>query len=169
MRFKLIGAAHSESPSEGGKRYKRGDVIESTRELDKTFAGKFIRLDGPQAVPQDFDKTFDSADKVMDKPLHRKVNEEKGEEVEDDEEASPAAEGETEDGEEGEAEKTVTSALGKDVTNTFGDLASAKDLKVFKKGLDYSVTDADDTEKALNQTQLRKKADVEKFLGNYKG
>lgn len=50
-RFRLLGVVHSQ----GGVRYKKGDVLESKSDLDTVFPGMFVReLDLPvrQAAPK---------------------------------------------------------------------------------------------------------------------
>lgn len=50
-RFRLLGVVHSQ----GGVRYKKGDVLESKSDLDTAFPGMFVReLDLPvrQAAPK---------------------------------------------------------------------------------------------------------------------
>lgn len=45
-KYRLIGGNHNQN----GTTYKPGDIIESASALDKIFVGKFVRVDGVQAV-----------------------------------------------------------------------------------------------------------------------
>ena len=48
MRFELIGGNHEE----GGKSYKKGDIIDSPNNLISMFRGKFKRVEGGTSEPK---------------------------------------------------------------------------------------------------------------------
>lgn len=47
MKFKLVSGAHLDDSKK--KAYEPGDIVESTRELDKIFKNKFIRVEEESA------------------------------------------------------------------------------------------------------------------------
>lgn len=65
-----------------------------------------------------------------------------------------------------EEEAPEETGFGMDVTGNFKKAAHA-DLKVFKKGKFFTVVDADEPDKALNEEELTDKKAVGAFISNY--
>lgn len=65
-RFKVLGGKHADPKS--GKVYRKGDVIETDKELDKVFANKFKRLGEVTLSPANMDEMPEEAKPYVDPP-----------------------------------------------------------------------------------------------------
>jgi hypothetical protein len=166
----------------------KSNVIETDEELDKMFANKFKRIDGPTEPPEDYDPTFDKDD-VTDNPLKaakdakdRKVkasaiprSKEPSKELEDvdpdDTEEDTNEEGEGDEGDQGDEDEgeggdegdEKEGAFGQEVTEEFPVAEEAK-LRVFKNDDGYTVTSEDDEETCLHEEELKSPAKVKEFV-----
>jgi len=161
--FRVIAGLHKD----GDKTYKKGDVVESNRDLTKLFRGKFVRTIKAETPLSDVatapklpqpSKAEDKGEKAKaksSKSSAKKAEEEMIDvEAEIEEEAKIESEVEAEEAE-AELEETATvdlSAYGKDVTDKFS-IAKKNEYVVYKKGKFFNVIDPDDGE-VLNTEKL---------------
>lgn len=164
--FVLLGGEHDNGDGTFA-RYKKTEetVVKSPFRLDQVFMNKYRFLGGPTSAGRDFQDVFDRPN-LVDPPAAELFPHGRPSDFDGDigekamAELKRSREGATraESGEEGE---TVE---GEDVTDQFPGAAAA-DLKVFKQGREYHVTDASDPDHALNaEEKLTTKGQVEKFI-----
>lgn len=77
-QFELLVGRHVDGTGDGKKVYeaKKGGkktIVDSDLDLDKLFAEKFRRLDGPTKKPRDRHDGMDDNGKVSDEPLHKRM------------------------------------------------------------------------------------------------
>jgi hypothetical protein len=151
--------------------YKKGEVVESEKELDKMFMNKFERLGSnePQEVSAGHPNTReigpdpDFNDDIMDTQA-QELKTRRGIDPE-----SPRAKRNLgravameEDAEEEADDEPVESDLGDDVTSDFADAKKAE-MKVFKDGKQYFVADSADPSKSLEKKGMTK-AEMKAYL-----
>lgn len=168
--YKLVGGTHEEVEGGEKKRYKLGDVVRSSKRLDKTFENKFERA---------------STDEIRTAKKQRiKEQEEERKRAEEDErlEAQAAEEAEVEAEEELEEEERdmktrarakakakrmqaqeTESDLGDNVTKEFKGAGEAG-LAVFKNGRTYNVAQADSPNQAVDEGEGLNKKQVRTLI-----
>jgi hypothetical protein len=150
MRFEVLGGTHNHY----GTIYKKGEILESDRDLTKVFRGKFKKVEA--STPVSKGEVFNPLDVVVN-PQPPVEDDKPSEEPtapktpEDEKNGAPAAD-------------SLERAEGKDVTKDFQE-AIDEEVRVFQKGAWYNVYDgaAEDLGHPLNDKGLRKK-DVSKFI-----
>jgi hypothetical protein len=148
MKFQVLHGVHRE----GGKVYKKGDVIKSDEDLVKKWDQKFRKVDEDAKVAEGAESL---------RAARGEENKEDDEEGRPPKRSSDSAEATSEDaGGEG-----VTSKLGEDVTSDFAEDAGS-DLLVLKKGRNWSVAEREDPDTAVNEHPL-KHGEVKDFIKKY--
>lgn len=167
--FVLLGGEHDNGDGTFA-RYKKAEetVIQSPHRLDQVFMNKYRFLGGATSAGRDYQDVFDRPN-LTDPPLAELFPHGRPSDFDGDigekalaelKRSRESAAGEAQEAEDGE---TVE---GKDVTDDFP-TAAAADLKVFKQGREYHVTDASDPDHALNaEEKLTTKGQVEKFIAD---
>jgi hypothetical protein len=186
MKFKLrkekgrVAGRHIEKDPETGKDvyYKPGDIIDSERELDKIFRGKFEKVptaeDFTQTEPNIIDKRFKN-DEEEKEALQARLNELNADD-DNDEDDTPAEDDNDggsndskDDDDDNDDGKDDDNEYGKDVSDEFPTAAKV-DLKVFTKNntwFNIIDPDAEDgTDPKENEKGLHRK-DVQEFLEQY--
>jgi hypothetical protein len=113
--FRVVAGFHEEKDTDGNVvRYGKDEEFESDHDLDTMFANKFVRVGEKTKRPRDLTEDLDKGGghKVMDKPGHRRVNEneegaEPGDEEDDDFLAAEEARAAGDEGVSDEAEQEV--------------------------------------------------------------
>lgn len=153
-----------------GRAYNKGDGVVSEKPLDLIFLEKFEK--GIPATAED--KEASDAAPISTSvaiPLFKNADAQTTGSIQETTPANAAAakSADTPPGgkpvDEPESEEVPPDVHGEDATVDFPDAAKA-DLKVFRKGPWYTVVDADEPNKALNDKGL-KKSDVSPFLKKY--
>jgi len=150
-RYKVLEGRHTDS---NGKDYQKGEIIESTKDLMKIFQNKFVLVSGDPAadisvkipapapiLPVKIPIAAALPNVKIPAPLPVPI--------------APVAPVAPEAG----------SPLGTDITDRFPAAIKAQ-LKVFRKGKDYFVTEVSDIAEALNDTPLNK-IQVDEFVKAY--
>lgn len=145
-RYKLLGGKHNEDGRDYDAKDPNNCVVTSSKPLLDMFPNKFIEVSsaGQPLAPAETEETPEQKAERLDTA-----------------EAKPAKpEGKTKTVATSTA--NVTSELGDNVTDHFSKAVEA-DLRVFKHGSSYYVTEPGLTDKALNKTALKLGA-VEDFI-----
>lgn len=133
-KFQVVSGFHVD---EEGKKYGKGEIVESPHDLSATFRGKFVKYDAPIA---DFRPVPGPPIMYTDRPLSAL-------------ETAPVAPqpgGPAVASQPNETDGAgIPGNLGEDVTARFPK-AVEQDYKVFKKGPKFFVYDADEPGKPLN-------------------
>lgn len=151
--------------------YEPGDIVESNRPLDKIFVNKFKRLAGPASQYASHGGEDDDEDdveaewpvtSVEDARVKRADRHLTEEQLKNKKHLIPklkSKKGKVTDEE-------LQKKFGEEVTSDFEGAEDA-DLRVFKKGNTYHVSDADDPSNPISPKQGLKKDDAKKFLQKY--
>jgi hypothetical protein len=133
-KFQVVSGFHVD---EEGRKYSKGEVVESPHDLTATFRGKFTRVEAtiadfrPQGGPP-----IAYTDRPLTAPQMAPVAPQPG---------GPAIASQPAE----TAETGIPGSLGEDVTARFSK-AVEQDYKVFKKGPKFFVADSDSPNKPLN-------------------
>lgn len=182
-RFKVLEGKHTELPPKktGDEKidqarvlqtrvYKKGEIFESEKELDKIFQNKFQRISSgdSEALSMGHPNTREIAD---DPDSNYDIMDEQAQELKSHKGLDPdaprakrlqgraaamAAEDEDED------DEPVESDLGEDVTTDFPEAKKAE-MKVFRDGKKFNISEASDPETAINKKPMTK-TEATKFL-----
>ena len=141
MKFKLVSGKHSTRVNKKVTKYVKGDIIETDRDLVKSFGTKFFRL------PEDTVIHTTDEDKVVDEDVI----------IEEEEKANG----------DGAADFMLDEDEDEDIDDSSGNDLPALDITVEKKGSRFNIYRADTGEK-LNEKGLTKskKDELLKNLGN---
>ncbi len=152
MFFRVMGGSHVQD----GKKYKKGDLVETSLDLCSMFRGKFKRVYKEElAELKDQGVEYVGADNKPDIPKPEDVKPV---------ETSTSEKTETKQDTSTQEPVKPTSEHGKDVTSEFP-TADKAGLLVFEKSKWYTVVDKADNQ-VLNEKKLRK-AEVEDFVEQY--
>ena len=139
--FKLVGGGHDQD----GKRYKRGDIIETEIDLFAKFGKKFQLMHD--------DSLTDTGTKL----LEPEITKPKTTESDDDRMTSDGpVVSDSDVTDDGDIDEETTSVHGENVTDDFED-ASDADVSVFVDNKKWYTIVEDETSKVLNPKKLRKK------------
>ena len=143
MLYRLRAGSHKQ----GGKRYKKGDIVDTTFDLCSMFRNKF------EVVHEDLNDTGTEEETKRGKKPNIPPPVDKGKDKAEDKVVDK-----------GTKSKSLSTLYGEEVTSGFPTAEKVK-VRVFEKLRWYMIIDCDDDE-VLNEKKLRKK-EIEPFLEQY--